>query len=548
MVQAVGLAFWIYSGVYEDFMNDSVRNLADVIRSNAPEGKEREQRTEPQAQTVAGRHQGSDAPRMNTQLTIEREVLGVFFKNPSKNLAITLRDYGPVLALYTSQVRELVRVIFGLLDEEREIDLATVVSAAEATHALEPLGGETGIEELINSTFTSAEEFVLVVQNLKNFHTVRKVRALLETGLGLLNQGKRDPQQILNLLKWDIDQISENTGLDRPRALSEVMDDLHQRTLRGKLGGFRNFPCGFEALDRTIQGLGQGELILIGGAQGVGKTIMALQMARNLAYMGQAKVLYICYEHNEEYLLKRLIPMESVNPFGLTPFELGLVEKDVIEGIRKASDGKVGFTELLRTSERGKKVLEKIDRYKDDLILFKGNNFKTTLQAIRWMAINIINEASSKGFVVFVDYLQKVPVYPEPSNENEKVTIITEGLKDMALSLNIPIIAIVAADKEGLKASRMRLHHLRGSSALDYEADIALILNDKSKVISKMNVAYNPSKMAEYDRWVVCTVEKNRTGRKMVDIEFEKHFKFFCFDPRGRIVEEQLIEEKLFKE
>jgi replicative DNA helicase len=165
------------------------------------------------------------------------------------------------------------------------------------------------------------------------------------------------------------------------------------------------------------------------------------------------------------------------------------------------------------------------------------------------MAINILNEiTNNKGLVVFVDYLQKVPVYPEPSNENDKVTIITEGLKDMALSLNIPIVAVVAADKEGLKANRLRLHHLRGSSAIDYEADIALILNDKSRIISKINVAYNPSKMAEYNNWVVCTVEKNRTGRKMVDIEFEKHFKFFCFDPRGRIVEEQLIEEKLFKE
>ena len=46
----------------------------------------------------------------------------------------------------------------------------------------------------------------------------------------------------------------------------------------------------------------------------------------------------------------------------------------------------------------------------------------------------------------------------------------------------------------------------------------------------------------------MATVEKNRTGRKGVDVEFEKHFKFFCFDPRGQAVQEQLIEEKLFTE
>ena len=539
----------IYPGVLEKFMDDTVRNLTDVMRGNEVETEVKEPIIGAGSSQPSFLDSRIETSKMNNQLQLEREALGVFFKNPTRNLATTLRDFGPVLALYTSQCRELVRVIFGLLDTEIEIDLATIIDAAEEVGALKPIGGQSGIDNMVNTTFTSPEEFPVVVQRLKNYHTVRKIRSLLETSLSLLSQGKRDPQQIINLLKWDIDQISENTGFDRPRAVSEVMDDLHHRTLKGRISGFRNFPCGFEALDRTIQGMAQGELILIGGAQGVGKTIMALQMARNLAYSQTAKVLYVCFEHSEEYLIKRLIPMESVNPFGLTPFDFGLVERDVIEGVKKASDGKVGFVELLRTSERGKKVLEKIEKYKNDLILFKGNNFKTTLQAIRWMAINILNEiTNNKGLVVFVDYLQKVPVYPEPSNENDKVTIITEGLKDMALSLDIPIVAVVAADKEGLKASRLRLHHLRGSSAIDYEADIALILNEKSKIISKVNVAYNPSKMAEYNNWVICTVEKNRTGRKMVDIEFEKHFKFFCFDPRGRIVEEQLIEEKLFKE
>jgi replicative DNA helicase len=485
--------------------------------------------------------------KSRNQLALECEIIGIFFKNPSRDLAITLRDFGPQLANYTAQSRGIIKAIFILLMESREIDYSTVIDEAKKSNALAQLGGEEGINKLMSQTFTSPEEFAITVQRLKDFHTVRQIRSVLETGLSLVNQGKRDPQQILNMLKMDIERIFEDSALEDPRSVGQVLDDLHHKTLKGTVSGFKSYACGFDALDRTIQGVGQGELILIGGAQGVGKTIMALQMARNLSFTGQLKVLYICFEHGEEYLLKRLIPMESVNPFGLTPFDNGLIERDVIEGIRKASEGKVGFVELLRTSERGKKILERIEKYRDDLILFKGNSFKTTLQAMRRMALNLKHE-SKKNVAIVVDYLQKVPVYPEPANENEKVTAITEGLKDLALSLEIPVIAIVAADKEGLKANRLRLYHLRGSSAIDYEADIALILNDKSKIISKTNVAYNPSRMAEYNKWVVCTVEKNRTGRKMVDLEFEKHFKFFCFDPRGRVVEEQLIEEKLFKE
>ena len=62
---------------------------------------------------------------------------------------------------------------------------------------------------------------------------------------------------------------------------------------------------------RSAAGLRAGELLLIGGAQGTGKTTMALQMARNIASGGQANVLYICFEHDEQYLLNRLIAMES---------------------------------------------------------------------------------------------------------------------------------------------------------------------------------------------------------------------------------------------
>jgi len=58
--------------------------------------------------------------------------------------------------------------------------------------------------------------------------------------------------------------------------------------------------------------------------------------------------------------------------------------------------------------------------------------------------------------------------------------VVVERLKDLTLSLRVPILAIVAADKASLvSGKRMRVHDLRGSSALAYEADVVLILNDK---------------------------------------------------------------------
>ena len=48
--------------------------------------------------------------------------------------------------------------------------------------------------------------------------------------------------------------------------------------------------------------------------------------------------------------------------------------------------------------------------------------------------------------------------------------------------------------------------------------------------------------------WTILTVEKNRSGRDAVDLEFEKHFEYSCFDATGRQVQEKLIEERLYND
>jgi replicative DNA helicase len=149
---------------------------------------------------------------------------------------------------------------------------------------------------------------------------------------------------------------------------------------------------------------------------------------------------------------------------------------------------------------------------------------------------------------VIVDYLQKVPQVPEADTESEKVTYVVQGLKDIALSEHVPVIAIVAADKEGLKASRLRNYHLRGSSAINYEADVILILNEKYQIVAKVNIEFNPYQAQRFRDWVICSVEKNRAGQDNIDLEYEKHFDHSCFDPTGRPVQEKLIEERLYNE
>ncbi|MFH1474706.1 MAG: DnaB-like helicase C-terminal domain-containing protein, partial [Chloroflexota bacterium] len=109
--------------------------------------------------------------------------------------------------------------------------------------------------------------------------------------------------------QWRLDA---DTGSLVPRSALDVLVDLNDRITSGNLADYQPIPLGFTPLDKTIGGgIRLGELLLIGGAQGTGKTTMALQMARNVASGGQANVLYICFEHEEHYLLNRLVAMES---------------------------------------------------------------------------------------------------------------------------------------------------------------------------------------------------------------------------------------------
>jgi replicative DNA helicase len=480
------------------------------------------------------------------QVTLEREMLGVFIKKPNVDLVRMLREFGPDLGCYTTRHRLLIQASFHCLMSGDDVDADAIQRRMKETGTWAKFGDNAYWTELATDTDTTVEEFPRLVHAMRDFHIREKFRSTMEMALGMSKDCSRDPQTIINFVTEELAHAYTHGGEERAQSVSAILQQIHLETERGDKSAFKTYETGFDVLDKSINGAGAKELILIGGAQGVGKTIMATQIARNIACSKQAHCLYICYEHDPTYLFKRLVPLESINPVGATPFDQGLTERDVLEGIDKASEGKVGFVDLLKNSHRGKMVLEKLEVYKDYLHFVKGNSVKTTIQAIRSM---VLDAKSQFGDVVlFVDYLQKVPVFPEPATEDEKVTYITQGLKDLALDTDLPVFAVVAADREGLKAKRMHIYHLRGSSAIDYEADICLILNDKSKIISKTNVVYNPSKMVEFNRWVVCTVEKNRTGQKMVDLEFQKLFKYFCFDPRGKLVQETLIDEKIYKE
>jgi replicative DNA helicase len=326
-----------------------------------------------------------------------------------------------------------------------------------------------------------------------------------------------------------------------------VLEQLDGDVRAGRANGLQGVPTGFSPLDSYLHGgLRLGELFLLGGAQGVGKSTWALQVARHAAAGGHGRVLYVCYEHSEEFLLERLIAMESaLGGEGETePISVGDLRNLLAAWAARAGSEtrRRDIGDLLAEIGQAQPVLQRMAGYEERLFLVKAGAL-TTVEAIGSLARAC---PGSGPLVVIVDYLQKVSVYPDPQREEEQVRRSVEGLKELAMSQSVAVLAVVAADAEGVKAQRMRIHHLRGDTALAFEADVVLILNDKHRAVARHHVVYQPNVAEGFHNWVVFSLEKNRGGVDGVDFELRKRFAHACFDPVGGFLSEQLVDGRLY--
>jgi replicative DNA helicase len=206
-----------------------------------------------------------------------------------------------------------------------------------------------------------------------------------------------------------------------------VLQQLDGDLRAGRTNGLQGIPTGFSPLDSYLHGgLRVGELFLLGGAQGVGKSTWALQLARHVAAGGHGRVLYVCYEHSEEFLLERLIAMESTLAGDVDPISVGDLRSLLAAWATKAGGGNTerAIGDLLAEVGQGQPVLKRLAEYEERLFLVRAGAL-TTVEAIGSLARAC---PGSGPLVVIVDYLQKVSVYPDPPSEEEQVRRSVEGL------------------------------------------------------------------------------------------------------------------------
>ncbi len=330
---------------------------------------------------------------------------------------------------------------------------------------------------------------------------------------------------------------------DELRSLSQVMRDADGLLAAGRRATAWAWPTGFPLLDTYLGGgIRAGELCLLGGPQGLGKTTFALQVARNVARSGGACAM-LSYEHDATTLLERLVALEAGEMLGVD----GVPLRRVREALEDLSVTSGSMEDRLSLTLGGAEAVSEVRTYADRLLLHRSLGSITDLDAVREVIRDTIDRTERRPLVV-VDYLQKVFVAGMPL-EDERVTVVVEGLKDIALDLEVPVLAIVAADKEGLAPGRrVRVHHLRGSSALAYEADIVLMLNDKYDIVARHHLLYDAGNADRFRQYVILSLEKNRSGMDRIDMQLRKRFDQARYETDALAVDEQLLDDRVFTE
>ena len=346
-------------------------------------------------------------------------------------------------------------------------------------------------------------------------------------------------------------QLVLPTGLRFPQAMGEISREFDARIREGRLEGYLPISTGFEELDDVLGGgFLSGCLLLLGGRQNVGKTIWALQAARNVALTGGVGCL-VCYEHDEVHLFHRLLCMESYlmseeDREGVT---LRDIREAVLQFVPDMTDvsgyGTVipfaqGLQAVLQTYPSARQAWDgRVSGYLDSLLITRGHPVKTTLNVLRTYAAWLQQEQPGRA-VLFIDYLQKIPYSLDSWDmpPDRQVILVTQGLKDLALEFGVPVVAVAAVDPEGLKRDEPRVEDLLGGSAVKYEPDAVIMMlphRGGSPSDTAPHGGGGPSgtmpRWKEGGRSVGFVVAKNRAGPTDVEVVYPLVGRHFCFDP-----------------
>ena len=358
---------------------------------------------------------------------------------------------------YRHQHQRIFEAMLDLFVKNEPIDVLSVAARLEEKKFLEQSGGKGYLAELVNSVPTSSN-----VTHYASLVRKKKVlRDLIEAAgaIGELGYQENAPvEELLDNAEQRVFRISQRS-LSRNFVpvrgeLERAWERIEQRHSDGTPGGIATK---FRDLDMLLAGLHPSDLIVLAARPSLGKTSLALDIARHAAVLQSVPVGIFSLEMSTQQVVDRLI----------------------------ASQARVSLWKL-RTGRNFSKNQEEFVRIREALEqlakapIFIDDTVSNTALQMRALARRL--QAEHGLGLIIVDYIQIMQAHVPTESMVQQITEISRSLKGLARELNVPVLALSQLSRAvEQRGGKPRLSDLRDSGSIEQDADVVMFIHREDR-------------------------------------------------------------------
>ena len=362
--------------------------------------------------------------------------------------ALSVHDF------YKPVHRDIYEAVMDLHARREPVDVLSVASRLREKSKLDGVGGSAYLASLVNSVPTAShvEHYASIVRKK------RLLRDLIAASSHIAELGYREADNVEELID-DAEQKIFGIAKDSLRqeffpvksALEEAWERI-DRLHKGD-GALRGVSTGFSGLDNYLAGLQKSDLIILAARPSLGKTSLALTIAKHVALEEKKAVGVFSLEMSREQVVDRLLASEArVDLWRLRTGHLNEEQGD--------------FTELRNAMAR-----------LAEAPLFIDDSASPTPIELRAKARRL-HAQHDLGLIV-VDYLQLIRGHGRTESRVQEVSEISRSLKGLAKELNVPVLALSqlsrAVEQRG-GDKKPQLSDLRESGSIEQDSDVVMFI------------------------------------------------------------------------
>jgi replicative DNA helicase len=346
------------------------------------------------------------------------------------------------------------------------INQVTVAQELSRQKKLETAGGAAYLSHLISVCPTSLdiEDFALIVNRLS------VMRQLIRAGEQITTIGYRSDPDTDTSLNSAEDILYHLRYGQRTRGFVHIEDILKKymetdatRDISQEELPF--VPTDFLGIDDLLGGMQRADLIILAARPSMGKTSLALNIARNVAINHRACVAIFSLEMSRDAVVLRLLSAEA---------EVNL--KRLRDGLFHTIEEPNSEEEKTRRVFEEKRIMEAIGVLSEGDIYIDDSSMLRIVE-LRSKARRLYFDRGGLDLII-VDYLQLIGSESKSENRVQEISFVSRSLKSLARELNVPVIAVSQLSRaiEQRQTHRPMLSDLRESGSLEQDADVVMFV------------------------------------------------------------------------